>query len=108
MPTGLAMGSGNRQRGSPSSGGSWAGRRVPERPTDDAMSSVIPVYPTSASLMRHGMGDEGWREWFPFSAGTGSWTFSGRVALYHGLSSLNIPPGSTILVPTYHQGVEIE
>jgi dTDP-4-amino-4,6-dideoxygalactose transaminase len=30
------------------------------------------------------------------------------VALYHGLPSLGLPPGSTILVPNYHQGVEID
>ena len=67
------------------------------------MRSVIPVYPTSASLVRPGRG-RAWREWFPFSSGTGTWTFSGRVALYHGLPSLNLPAQSTILVPAYHQG----
>jgi dTDP-4-amino-4,6-dideoxygalactose transaminase len=49
-----------------------------------------------------------WREWFPFNAPGGTWLFSGRVALYHGLPLLKLPPGSTILVPAYHQGVEIE
>jgi len=71
------------------------------------MRSVIPVYPTSASLVRPSRG-RAWREWFPFSSGTGTWTFSGRVALYHGLPSLKLPAQSTILVPAYHQGVEID
>jgi len=41
-------------------------------------------------------------------ADRGTWTFSGRVALHHGLPALDLPSGSTILVPAYHQGVEIE
>jgi dTDP-4-amino-4,6-dideoxygalactose transaminase len=69
---------------------------------------LVPVYPTGAHFWRLPSWNGGWREWFPFSAGGGTWTFSGRVALYHGLPSLNLPPGSTILVPAYHQGVEIE
>lgn len=74
------------------------------------MRSRIPVYPSAASFPRLGRLRANWKEWFPFSAppGSGTWTFSGRVALYHGLPSLNLPPGSTILVPAYHQGVEIE
>lgn len=48
------------------------------------------------------------RNSLPFSARAGRWGFSGRVALYHGLPSLNLPANSTILVPCYHQGVEIE
>jgi dTDP-4-amino-4,6-dideoxygalactose transaminase len=52
--------------------------------------------------------DSTWRAWFPFCDGGALWTFSGRVALYHGLPSLNLPQGSTILVPPYHQGVEID
>jgi dTDP-4-amino-4,6-dideoxygalactose transaminase len=49
-----------------------------------------------------------WQAWFPFSDREAQWTFSGRVALYHGLPSLNLRQGSTILVPAYHQGVEID
>ena len=70
--------------------------------------SAIPVYPTlppSALLMP---GTAKWRGWFPFSSPTGTWTFSGRVALYHGLPILKLPPESTILVPSYYQGVEID
>jgi len=69
---------------------------------------MIPVYPTAASFARLGRVAAPWSEWFPFSASSGAWTFSGRVALYHGLPALNLPPGSTILVPAYHQGVEID
>jgi len=72
------------------------------------MRSRIPVYPSAASYPRVGRLRAKWRDWFPFSAPSGTWTFSGRVALHHGLPSLNLPPGSTILVPAYHQGVEIE
>ena len=72
------------------------------------MRSRIPVYPSAASYARLGHVGTNWRTWFPFDAPSGTWTFSGRVALYHGLPSLNLPPGSTILVPAYHQGVEIE
>jgi len=72
------------------------------------MRARIPVYPSAASFPRVGRLHAPWRDWFPFSEPTGRWTFSGRVALYHGLPTLHLPPGSTILVPAYHQGVEIE
>lgn len=72
------------------------------------MRSRIPVYPSAASFPRLGRLRARWKKWFPFNAPSGTWTFSGRVALHHGLPSLNLPPGSTILVPAYHQGVEIE
>lgn len=73
-----------------------------------APAEVVPVYPTGAQFWRLPTWGGRWREWFPFNAAGGKWTFSGRVALYHGLPSLNLPSGSTILVPAYHQGVEIE
>jgi dTDP-4-amino-4,6-dideoxygalactose transaminase len=72
------------------------------------MTVPIPVYPTAASFARLGLLGARWRDWFPFSARSGTWTFSGRVALYHGLPSLQLPARSTILVPAYHQGVEID
>ncbi len=72
------------------------------------MNRVIPVNPTVAGFARRGRVHTDWRDWFPFCARTGTWTFSGRVALYHGLPSLGLPPHSTILVPNYHQGVEID
>jgi dTDP-4-amino-4,6-dideoxygalactose transaminase len=72
------------------------------------MDSVIPVYPTWAQFARLPGWRAKWREWFPFNTAGGSWTFSGRVALYHGLPSLQLPAHSTILVPSYHQGVEID
>ena len=93
-------------------------------------SRVVPVYPTFAGLgrlspsrstaaqqepipesepvVRRGRLSTQWQTWFPFSARHGRWAFSGRVALYHGLPALKLPPGSTILVPNYHQGVEID
>jgi len=70
--------------------------------------SVAPVYPTWAHLWRLPCWSTTWQAWFPFSAPGGTWTFSGRVALYHGLPSLGLPAGSTILAPAYHQGVEID
>jgi dTDP-4-amino-4,6-dideoxygalactose transaminase len=72
------------------------------------MHPVIPVYPSAAGLARSGLVGAKWRGWFPFYAHSAAWTFSGRVALYHGLPSLKLPPHSTILVPAYHQGVEID
>jgi dTDP-4-amino-4,6-dideoxygalactose transaminase len=74
------------------------------RPT----GSVVPVYPTWAQFARLPRGRAPWRDWFPFNVAGGTWTFSGRVALYHGLPSLRLPAKSTILVPSYHQGVEID
>ncbi len=71
-------------------------------------ASVLPVYPTASSFARLGRVGAKWGEWFPFNTSGGRWAFSGRVALYHGLPSLRLPARSTILVPSYHQGVEIE
>jgi dTDP-4-amino-4,6-dideoxygalactose transaminase len=73
-----------------------------------AVGAVVPVYPTWAQFWRVPRWSGKWRDWFPFNAPHGTWTFSGRVALYHGLPSLKLPAGSTILVPAYHQGVEID
>lgn len=73
------------------------------------MTSVqpqIPVYPTLAASSFPL--SSRWRRWFPFDVPGGRWTFSGRVALFHGLRTLHLPAGSTILVPNYHQGVEID
>lgn len=74
------------------------------------VDSVVPVYPTWAHFWRLPRPSVRWSEWFPFNVpgGGGSWAFSGRVALYHGLPSLELREGSTILVPSYHQGVEID
>jgi perosamine synthetase len=69
---------------------------------------VVPVYPTWSQFARLPRARAPWREWFPFDDAGGAWTFSGRVALYHGLPSLGLPAHSTILVPSYHQGVEID
>lgn len=74
----------------------------------NARDAQVPVYPTGAHFWRLPRRRTKWQQWYPFSAPAGTWTFSGRVALYHGLPSLGLPDGSTILVPTYHQGVEIE
>jgi dTDP-4-amino-4,6-dideoxygalactose transaminase len=73
-----------------------------------SIGPVVPVYPTWAQFARLPRARAPWREWFPFAAAGGEWTFSGRVALYHGLPSLGLPANSTILVPSYHQGVEID
>lgn len=70
---------------------------------------TVPAYPTLAGLRRTGRLSSGWQSWFPFSAnGQGRWAFSGRVALYHGVGSLGLPPQSTILVPAYHEGIELD
>ncbi len=67
---------------------------------------MVTVYPTLAASTLPSSSTR-WHNWFPFSAPNGVWTFSGRVALYHGLQALNLSAGSVILVPNYHQGVEI-
>ena len=51
------------------------------------VNSVVPVYPTGAQFWRLPSWSAKWRDCFPFSARSGMWTFSGRVALYHGLPS---------------------
>jgi dTDP-4-amino-4,6-dideoxygalactose transaminase len=76
--------------------------------TGAASECLIPLLPTLSPTQLLRRVDGSWRDWFPFSDGGAHWTFSGRVALYHGLPALNLPPGSTILVPPYHQGVEID
>lgn len=68
---------------------------------------LVTVYPTLAASALPSLSTR-WHSWFPFSAPHGVWTFSGRVALYHGLQTLNLAAGSVILVPNYHQGVEID
>jgi dTDP-4-amino-4,6-dideoxygalactose transaminase len=73
-----------------------------------AVGTVVPVYPTAAHFSRMPRASSSWRDAFPFSAPGGTWAFCGRAALYHGLPSLGLPKGSTILVPAYHQGVEID
>ena len=69
---------------------------------------MIPLAPTlsPAALLRRPVAPD--RAWFPFDDSGARWTFCGRVALYHGLQALGLPAGSTILVPPYHQGVEID
>ncbi len=52
--------------------------------------------------------EDSWRSFFPFSSGNGMWTFSGRVALKEGLRRIGLTPGTTILVPSYFQGTEID
>lgn len=68
---------------------------------------TVPGYPTLAGFRRAGRLHADWRAWFPFNA-PGGWAFSGRVALYHGVTRLGLAPGSTILVPAYHEGVELD
>ena len=53
-------------------------------------------------------GSDAWKQVFPFTSPHGAWTFSGRVALYCGLRQIQLRPESTILVPSYFQGTEID
>ena len=71
-------------------------------------NSTIPVYQTLSLWDLVEPGSDAWMQVFPFNAPNSLWTFNGRVALHIGLPQLNLPPGSTILVPNYFQGVEIE
>jgi perosamine synthetase len=68
---------------------------------------TVPGYPTLAGLRRARRFHAEWQTWFPFNA-PGGWAFSGRVALYHGVARLGLPPQSTILVPSYHEGIELD
>jgi dTDP-4-amino-4,6-dideoxygalactose transaminase len=53
-------------------------------------------------------GSDAWKQVFPFTEPGGAWTFSGRVALFAGLRQIQLPVGSTVLVPSYFQGTEID
>lgn len=68
---------------------------------------TVPAYPTLAAFRRVGRLHANARAWFPFNA-PGGWAFSGRVALYHGVARLGLTPQSTILVPSYHEGIELD
>ena len=73
------------------------------------MSGTVTAYPTLAGFRHAGRLRARGNPWFPFSAGgAGDWAFSGRVALYHGVRLLRLPTPSTILVPSYHEGVELD
>ena len=89
------------QHSSVGKGGSVEAERKPT-------GSVIPLCPTWSQLTRLPSWSNRWQQSFPFSDPKGTWAFSGRVALYHGVATLNLPAQSTILVPAYHQGVEID
>lgn len=68
----------------------------------------IPVYQCLGPRDIWTNGAENYRSTFPFCSEHGHWTFNGRSALHVGLSGLGLPPGSTVLVPNYFQGVEID
>jgi dTDP-4-amino-4,6-dideoxygalactose transaminase len=68
---------------------------------------MVPAYPTLAGFRQVGRLHSDWRAWFPFNV-RGGWAFSGRVALYHGVARLGLPARSTILVPAYHEGIELD
>jgi dTDP-4-amino-4,6-dideoxygalactose transaminase len=69
---------------------------------------IVPTYQTLSLRELLKPGSSAWKRAFPFSAPHTAWAFNGRAALHVGLSSLNLPKGSSILVPTYFQGVEID
>lgn len=73
-----------------------------------ADAPIVPVYPTLSPAAAFSRNGQRWRSMFPFSEPGGRWAFSGRVALFHGLKALRLPERSTILAPSYHEGVEIE
>jgi dTDP-4-amino-4,6-dideoxygalactose transaminase len=71
-------------------------------------TSIVPTYQTLSPWGLLKPNRAAWERVFPFSAPFGAWTFNGRTALHAGLPALNLPKGSTILVPNYFQGVEID
>jgi perosamine synthetase len=70
--------------------------------------SLIPVVPTLSVSDLFKRGGPKWESAFPFSSPRGAWALTGRVALYLGLPVLELPPRSTVLVPSYFHGVEID
>jgi hypothetical protein len=71
-------------------------------------TQYIPVYQCLGLLETWSKSPEDYRSVFPFCSEGGQWAFNGRSALHYGLARLALPPGSTILVPNYFQGVEID
>jgi dTDP-4-amino-4,6-dideoxygalactose transaminase len=71
-------------------------------------TQYIPVYQCLGLLETWSKSPEDYRSVFPFCSEAGQWAFNGRSALHYGLARLALPPGSTILVPNYFQGVEID
>ena len=68
---------------------------------------TVPASPTLQGYRRAGRLRSDGNTWFPFNR-AGGWAFSGRIALYHGVARLGLPPRSTILVPCYHEGIELD
>jgi perosamine synthetase len=73
--------------------------------TQERLLSAYFTLPPSLLFSR---GSSAWKEVFPFTAPHGAWTFSGRVALHSGLRQIQLRAGSTVLVPSYFQGTEID
>lgn len=70
--------------------------------------AIVPVVPTLSPRDLLSRGTARWASVFPFSSPRGAWALTGRVALYLGLPVLELPRGSTVLVPSYFHGVEID
>jgi dTDP-4-amino-4,6-dideoxygalactose transaminase len=68
----------------------------------------LSAYFTLPPMSVFAKGSDAWKEVFPFTDPGGAWTFSGRVALFSGLRQIQLRPGSTVLVPSYFQGTEID
>ncbi|HWR83258.1 MAG TPA: DegT/DnrJ/EryC1/StrS family aminotransferase, partial [Candidatus Deferrimicrobium sp.] len=68
----------------------------------------IPAFPTVSPMRLLAPGGRKLKRWFPFAEKNGQLTFLGRTAIYHGLQTLDLARGSTVLVPAYHEGVEID
>lgn len=73
-----------------------------------APRKITPVVPTLSVADLLSRGTSKWLSYFPFSSPRGAWALTGRVALYRGLPALGLPAGSTVLVPSYFHGVEID
>lgn len=68
----------------------------------------LPAYVNLSPLDLVARREARWKNFFPFDSANGLWTFSGRVALKAGLDRMKFPLGSTIMVPSYFQGTEID
>jgi hypothetical protein len=68
----------------------------------------LSAYFTLPTMSLLAKGSDAWKMVFPFTEPGGAWTFSGRVALFSGLRQIQLRAGSTVLVPSYFQGTEID
>ncbi len=68
----------------------------------------LPALPSLSPWRLVSRGNSKWRSHYPFSSPDSQITLLARVALYHGLRAMDLPDKPVVLVPNYHEGVEID